>query len=376
MDAFFADFELTSKADWLNKVTKDLRGKPLDELEHQWTEHVRLLPFFHLEDQVDPLEPMARQTTGVWEVGEVHAVTDLKTANRRLLEGLQQGVNAPVLRLSKVLSTAEWEQLMLDVEPSFIAPIVDPEFGVEEPAEWLDPYLAFLSKRKIDAADRRGAISIGEEHSGRLISGWQGFATRLPKVRKFYIDATSCYRPHQPEDEIALAAYLAFYRMVQAQRAGIDIVEAHQNLTIVLAVGAEFFRNLAKLRAFKLLWANLLEVADWPINNPPYLSVHFAPVSQGQDQYANMIKATTQAMSAVLGGADHLVIPPADVQAASPGELPRRVARNLHHVLSMEAHLDQVVDPAAGSYFVEELTRRIAERGYEQFRKMTPPAGV
>ena len=90
----------------------------------------------------------------------------------------------------------------------------------------------------------------------------------------------------------------------------------------------------------------------------------------------NMIRAATQAMSAVIGGVDRLYIPPANAGVPeAPTPFTRRVARNVHHILKMESFLDRVADPGAGSYYIEKLTDTLAESAWSQLQEIERAGG-
>ena len=115
-------------------------------------------------------------------------------------------------------------------------------------------------------------------------------------------------------------------------------------------------------------------------NNPPawvpfnvqlVVSARFRADVYTDDLHTNMIAATTMAMSAVLGGADRLTVLPFDTgreeQSPYPQAFSRRIARNVQQLLKLESGLAEVADPAAGSYYIEQLTRQLAEKAWEEF---------
>ena len=143
-------------------------------------------------------------------------------------------------------------------------------------------------------------------------------------------------------------------------------------------IGISYFIEIAKLRAFKLLWANVLDAQGF--NNPsnsgsknlaPTIHAYISPETQVEDVHTNKIRATTQAMSAVLGGVNMLTIAPSDALSAESSDFSRRIARNVQHLLQMESYLDKVADPAAGSFYIEKLTNQIAEAVWQQFQERT-----
>ena len=138
-----------------------------------------------------------------------------------------------------------------------------------------------------------------------------------------------------------------------------------------MAVSTSFFVDIAKLRALRILWANLLDAygaGDAPL---PLLVAHLARETQADDQHTNMIKAGTQSMAAVIGGADRLYVRPADFFNQEPSSsFTRRIARNVQHILKMESHLDRVGDPGAGSYYIEMLTEKLADAAWREFQEL------
>ncbi|MBI5914018.1 MAG: hypothetical protein HY842_01460, partial [Bacteroidetes bacterium] len=148
--------------------------------------------------------------------------------------------------------------------------------------------------------------------------------------------------------------------------AGFSAADIHRHLQFSVAVGKNYFIEIAKLRALRLLWANVQKA--WGLEHGmPTIEAHFPLNQQAESPNDNLVQATTQAMSAVIGGADRLTVLPSDVTEANPQatDFSRRMARNVQHILKMESYFDRVADPAAGSYFMENLTVKLAEAAWE-----------
>jgi methylmalonyl-CoA mutase len=136
-----------------------------------------------------------------------------------------------------------------------------------------------------------------------------------------------------------------------------------------IKIGRSYFLEIAKIRALKILWANLQKAWNLSIQ-PAYIQAELDPQSQDDNPNKNMIRAATQAMSAVIGGADTLFVLPADEQKDPVGTaFSRRMARNVQHLLKLESHLDKVEDPAAGSYYIQQLTDQLCDLVWEQLRQ-------
>ena len=151
----------------------------------------------------------------------------------------------------------------------------------------------------------------------------------------------------------------AVQELAFALEAGANRLEAGDyRVTFVYAVGSNYFFEIAKLRAARLLWAQITRAFDNAL--PMQLWARTATANKSlYDRYTNVLRVTTEALSAVLGGCDALII--------EPFEFPERLATNIHLLLKHEVHLDQA-DPAAGSYYIEWLTDRLAREAWKLFQ--------
>ncbi len=130
--------------------------------------------------------------------------------------------------------------------------------------------------------------------------------------------------------------------------------------------GENYFFEIAKLRAFRWLWKQLCQ-----LKNQPYqlfiLSETGLQKRADADEYTNMLRNTTEAMSAVLGGSDAVIINSHDVMNGNT-DFGKRIARNVHHILQQEAGFSEIPDVARGSYYIEYLTWNLAQKAWEKFR--------
>ncbi len=146
-----------------------------------------------------------------------------------------------------------------------------------------------------------------------------------------------------------------------------------------LAVGPSYFLELAKFRAARLLWSRLVETFGAKREESYRLFIHATTATWNKsvfDPYVNMLRTTTESMSAALGNADSITVTPFDQPYHTPDEFSRRIARNQQLVLKEESYLDKIVDPGAGSYYIETLTGAIAHHAWEAFRKVEEQGGM
>ena len=155
---------------------------------------------------------------------------------------------------------------------------------------------------------------------------------------------------------------------------GFDLSESHQQIQFVISLNDDYFPSIAKIRALKSLWQQILTAWNTDLKLVPNIEVHLTQNAQTDDENYNKIKATTQAMSAVIGGANRLYIYPSDSFKNENGTVfSRRIALNVQHLLQQESYLNRVIDASAGSYFIEELTEKIAEKAWRIFQNDIEP---
>jgi methylmalonyl-CoA mutase len=177
----------------------------------------------------------------------------------------------------------------------------------------------------------------------------------------------------------AVAAGVAYLRLLG--EAGLSMSDSLRQISFRLAADDDQFMTIAKFRVLRLLWARVAEVVGEPEAGTARVhAVTSMPMMAQRDPWVNMLRTTVAAFGAGVGGADTVLVQPFD--AAIPGGLPgtaasfaRRIARNTQLLLLEESHLGRVLDPAGGSWFVEDLTKRLAETAWQYFQQIEARGG-
>lgn len=164
----------------------------------------------------------------------------------------------------------------------------------------------------------------------------------------------------------------------QMLSAGLSINDIVKSMKITMGIGSSFFTELSKFRAFKLIWKNLLEAYEI---NKNCIDVHIHAVTTSFnktlfDPHVNILRTTTEAFSAIMGGINSLYVSPFDEIFSLPNDFSRRIARNTQIILSEESHFSTPIDPAGGSYYVEVLTKEIAQAAWKQFQEIEKNGGM
>lgn len=176
-----------------------------------------------------------------------------------------------------------------------------------------------------------------------------------------------------------LAAAVAYLRMLTD--AGLSISDAACQISFRLAADDDQFMTIAKIRAARQLWARVAEVAGVPESGAAIVHAETSLAMMTQrDPWVNMLRTTLAAFGAGVGGADTVLVWPFDaaIPGGQPGASPafsRRIARNTQLLLLEESHLGQVLDPAGGSWFVEDLTEQLAQQAWRQFQEIEALGG-
>lgn len=159
---------------------------------------------------------------------------------------------------------------------------------------------------------------------------------------------------------------------------GLSVDDIAQKVKFTFGIGSFYFMEIAKLRAARMLWSKILEGYAVKEENRK-IFIHGSTTKFNQtyfDPYVNMLRTTTEAFSAIVGGVDSLQTNPFDESFNQADNFSNRIARNTQIILKEESHLDRVIDPAGGSFFVEKLTDDIAKAAWKVFQKIDEKGGM
>ncbi|MGA0369132.1 MAG: methylmalonyl-CoA mutase family protein [Kiritimatiellia bacterium] len=178
--------------------------------------------------------------------------------------------------------------------------------------------------------------------------------------------------------ELALMLASAAESFRALNERGVDVDLAAAKAMVKFSIGSDFFMELAKFRAARALWAKLVVACGGKESSAKlYQSASSSAWHQTKlDPYVNLLRATSQAFSVVMGGVDVLRLDPFDAPFGLPDTFSRRIARNIQLVLRHEAHLNEVVDPAGGSWTVENLTQELCVRAWAKFQQIEKAGGL
>jgi methylmalonyl-CoA mutase len=332
-----------------------------------------------------------RDVNAGWKVAEAFPVPggdpDL-SANAAVLAALADGVSALRIRVGESgVPAGELAPLLAGVYLDLVPVVLDAGADYAEAGEALLALVdgvADKSKLSIDL----GADPLTAKLSGRPAPSMEqvaAAATRaagVPGVRAISVDGPAFHNLGANATwELAAAVAAAVSYLRALTDAGLPVAKALRQISFRLAADDDQFITIAKMRAARRLWARVAEVVGDPEGGAAVVHAETSlPMMTQRDPWVNMLRVTVAAFGAGVGGADTVLVQPFDV--AIPGGFPgvgrgfaRRIARNTQLLLLEESHVGQVLDPAGGSWFVEDLTERLAQQAWQQFQAIETQGG-
>ncbi|MDH6125431.1 methylmalonyl-CoA mutase small subunit [Kitasatospora sp. GP82] len=405
-----AEFPDASREQWRRLVEGVLRKSGAqdaagvqaeDALATQLQDGLRVRPLYTAEDATgDPglpgFPPFVRggrpQGSAVsgWDVRQHHADPDARRTNEAVLADLEHGVGSVWLTLGHTgLAVDRLPDALQGVYLDLAAVVLDAGAEFAAAGERL---LKLYQEREVPAGAAAG--NLGADPLGLLARTGRDEATDVrlaeaaalalrceseyPGVRALVVDALPYHDAGaSPAQELgcALATGLAYLRELTA--AGLTLDAAAAQLEFRFAADADQFLSIAKFRAARRLWARVAQVCGVTAEAAAQRqhAVTSAVMMTERDPWVNMLRTTVACLAAGVGGADAVTVLPFDSVLGLPDAFARRIARNTQAILLEESHLARVVDPAGGSWYVEQLTEELARAAWAWFQEIERAGG-
>lgn len=388
----FSEFEPLTTAAWQQRIARDLKGADPADLRWETPDGLTLEPFYHREalaalgqEPAPQVRPLRRDAPNGWRNLPpvlVPAGHDGHAAVDHALRALQSGADGvhfdiaepdafDVGYLAATLPLAQgiWGFTLSRQLDEFVQRLLDATAGM--------PLRGFLRYAQVQGSspDDYALIVHGLRRAALL-------TRHLPEFFPLGVNGVFFSgRGATPVQELAytLSTAAVFLDNLPADDLDLDVTAVASALLPHVSIGPSYFVEIAKLRALRRLWATLLHAFGVRPEVAATLRIHATTSSWSQttlDPHTNLLRATTEAMSAVLGGADSISVTPYDSLFAAPNEFSARIARNIPVMLREEAYLDRVADPAAGSYFIETLTDQLAREAWALFQQTEAAGGL
>jgi len=409
----FSEFPPVSREEWEEVISNDLKGADYRErLLWETGEGIEALPFYRRDDlkelnHAGPVPSNNKREKNDWEIRQPVYDHTPSEARESITHALERGVEALQLKL-RVHKTdgmlgGDLEGTAIQGQNDFnglLGEISLGNTGLHFDASMASPALLamlhnYAEKRQ---ADRNSITAtylydpyLYTATSGQLPKPEQAFldearqmveftGNHYPQVRPLGVDARAYHNAGATViQELAFALATGSEYLAKLSERGLSIPDIASGIHFTFAVGSSYFIEIAKFRAIRLLWPMVLEAYLNGTQEPLPAYIHGETSERNKtvfDPYTNMLRTTTEGMSAAIAGCDAITIHPFDMTYREPDDFGLRIARNAQIIFREEAMLDQVHDPGAGSYYIETLTDQTARKSWELFREIEQQGGM
>jgi len=398
-ETLFDMFPPVTTDEWKAKITADLKGADFDrKLVWRTNEGFNVQPFYRREDleglpALDTMPgefPYLRGTrdNNDWLVRQTVIGDTAEEMNDHALHILNRGVESLGIRLGKNVKAADLAVVLKDIDLKKVEVNIDccPGCAVEVAKE-----LVRLVNETGAADEFRG--SVGYNPFKRLLKHGLAFPKdavaegkalyeAVKEVKGLRCFAVDSYMFNNAgayiTQELGYALAWGAEWLTMMTEAGLKAEEVACRVKFNMGISSNYFMELAKFRAGRMLWAEIVKAYNPACDCACKMAVHAVTSEFNQtlyDSHVNLLRSMTETMSAALAGVDSIETLPFDRCYKRPDEFSERIARNQQILLRDESHLNKVVDPAGGSYYIETLTSSIAAQAWKVFQEVEDNGG-
>ena len=400
-EKLFAEFQAPTTQEWIDKINVDLKGADFDKkMVWKTNEGFNVQPFYRMEDLKDmkavdslpgefPFVRGNKKDNNLWFVRQEINAEDPKAANAKAIDILGKGVNSIGFAVPKSIVNKETIATLLE---GICPECVELNFKTCQCAsiELAKVLVEYLKEKGADLSKVQGSIAFdpidkilvkGKDTSAVIAKGKELIETlaEVPNFRCINVDSISLNNSGAYiYQELGYALAWGNEYMQQMVEAGVDATEAARRIKFNMGVSENYFMEIAKFRAARMLWAQIVKQYEPKCDCACKMNVCAITTEYNQtmyDSYVNLLRTQTEAMSAAIANVDSIVVVPFDKTYQTPDDFSERLARNQQLLLKEEAHFDKIVDAAGGSYYIEHLTNAIAEEAWKLFLSVENEGG-
>lgn len=401
----FKDFPVVSIEEWEEKIKQDLKGVDYEKkLVWKSPEDISVRPYYrseHLEQlgylNSHPGEfPYTRgygKYGNKWDIREDILVKQPEEANRKALRVLEKGATALgfIIKKGAVKTSGDLEKLLDGIGLEKIG--INFLSGTETP-KLVSLFAEIVEKRGIEAGKVTGSANFDPfgylTNNGKYITNREqdindaaglieNYGKRFHSFRLIGVNGISfCNAGASAVMELAFSLATGNEYLSVLTGMGLPVDPVAQNIQFNLGSGSNYFMEIAKLRAARMLWARIVQAWEPKSEDSLKTFIHSETSDFNKtiyDPYVNMLRTTTEAMASAIGGANSLYVKPFDRNFRDSSDFSERIARNTQIILKNEAYFDKVTDPSAGSYYIESLTDSLVSETWKLFQQIEKDGG-
>ena len=400
-EKLFSEFQSPTTQEWLDKIEVDLKGADFQKrLVWRTPEGFSVQPFYRKED-VEKLDtpnalpgefPFVRgnkKDDNTWYIRQEIDAADAKAANAKALDILNKGIDSLSFSIPREQVSKEFIAQLLD---GIYCDIVEVNFSTckRRSVELVQILADYFEEKGYDKEKIVGSIDWdpiekmlkGKTHAEGVLQ----FAAPIIDILKDYpnfrcVTVNSLFLNNSGAyitQELGYALAWGNEYMQLLTEAGVEPTLAAKKIKFNMGISENYFMEIAKFRAARMLWAQIVKQYEPKCDCACQMCVNAVTTEYNMtifDAYVNLLRSQTETMSAALGGVHSIVVTPFDAAYETPDEFSERIARNQQLLLKEECHFNTVVDPGAGSYYIEELTTNIAQEAWKLFLSIEDEGG-
>lgn len=404
-EKLFGEFKAPTTQEWLDKIAVDLKGADFNKrLVWRTNEGFNMQPFYRREDVLKLETPNAlpgeypyvrgnKKDNNEWRVRQNIIVSDAKEANAKALDILNKGIDSLGFSLSPTLYKGEGalKEAIETLLDGIYCECVELNFSTckRRSAELAQVLADYFKSKGCDPSKIEGSIDWDPMEKmvmqGKDVEDVLALAPQIieamkdyPRFRCVSVNSVSLNNAGAYiVQELGYALAWGNEYMAQLVDAGVSPEAAARSITFNMGISENYFMEIAKFRTARMLWAHITsQYTD--DKDACKMCVNAQTTTYNMtiyDSYVNLLRSQTETMSAAVAGVHSIVVTPFNVAYESPTDFSERIARNQQLLLKEESHFDKVVDPSAGSYFIEELTTSLADAAWNIFLKVEDEGG-
>ena len=401
----FSEFPPVTTQQWEEKIKKDLKGADYEKkLITKTIDGIKIRPYYREENLQNleylnqlpgqfPFTGSSKKNNNAFDIRQDIFVEDFTEANKKATDIINKGVNSVGFFLchKENISYSDIEKLTenIDIENNTIN-FISGSLSLSV----LTHFISFAEKNKLPETEIKASFDFdplghktitGNSYKSENIEKdfeelkkMIEISEKFPKIKIINIHGIwFANAGTNTVEELAFTLSLAADTLDFAEKTSINIKNLTKKMQFTFGINSNYFIEIAKLRAARFLWANIVKprTNDEKAGKIFICSETTSSNKTAYDPYVNQLRNTTEAMSAVIGSTNSLNVKPFDLPYKKPDNFSERIARNTGIILKEEAYFDKSVDPAAGSYFIENLTNDLIDKTWELFLKIEEKGG-
>ncbi len=400
-EKLFSEFAVPTTQEWLDKIQVDLKGADFDKkLVWRTNEGFNVPPFYRREDVLKLKTPDAlpgefpfvrgnKKEDNAWYVRQNINEADPKKANAKALDILNKGIDSLGFHFGGDMVSKEYVETLLD---GIVCECVELNFNTckRHSVQLAHILTDYFESKGYDKSRIVGSIDWDPIEKmvmkGKDVTAILPLAAELvdalkdyPNFRCVTVNAAALNNAGAYiVQELGYALSWGNEYLAELVDAGVEPTLAASKIKFNMGVSENYFMEIAKFRAARMLWAEIVKQYEPKCDCACKMCVNATTTSYNMtmfDSYVNLLRSQTETMSAALGGVHSIVVRPFDEVYEQPTDFSERIARNQQLLLKEESHFDKVVDPSAGSYFIEELTTSLADAAWKIFLRIEDEGG-